>query len=308
MKDILVERAKAVKAVRRWFEERNFLEVETPVLVPYENPDDNVENVKAAFKDFSGKSYNWFLHTSPEFFMKRLVWHGAERIFQVCKVFRDGEITPLHSVEFTMVEWYRVNGTYADGVEETLGLIEAVGKALREDFKLGAATFLTVEEAFSEFAGVNPFNREALKEAAGEKDYRTAFFKLLVDKVEPALSKFPGPVVLHLYPEAFSAVAKVVNGKAQRFELYLKGVELANGYTELTSYEDYEKVFSKKERSYDFGLLNLLKERPLPPCEGVALGLDRLLALLTGRKSVKEVIPFSTQELIEEVRENLPNP
>jgi lysyl-tRNA synthetase class 2 len=207
-----------------------------------------------------------------------------------------------------MVEWYRVNGTYTDGVEETLNLIEAAGKALRKDFKLGTPTFLTVEEAFQEFAGVNPFNEESLKEKTGETNYQTAFFKLLVEKVEPAISKFTGPVILHLYPEAFSALAKVVNGKAQRFELYFKGVELANGYTELTTYEEYEKVLSQKEKSYDFGLLKLLKEKPLPPCEGVALGLDRLLALLTGRKSVKEVIPFSTQKLIEEIKTSLPNP
>jgi len=127
---LLRKRAEALKAVSLFFEERGFLRVETPILTPYCNPDDNVVNVKATFKDFFSKRHSWFLHTSPEFFMKRLIWYGAERIYQITKVFRDGEITPLHEIEFTMVEWYRVGGNYEDGMEETHSLVKSVAEAV----------------------------------------------------------------------------------------------------------------------------------------------------------------------------------
>ncbi|WP_457754831.1 amino acid--tRNA ligase-related protein [Thermovibrio ammonificans] len=300
MIEILIKRAKALEAVRRFFSFRSFVEVETPNLVPYKNPDDNVENVRATFSDWRGRRFDWYLHTSPEFFMKRLLWHGMERIFQVCKVYRDGETGPLHSVEFTMVEWYRVGADYRAGMEETLSLINEVAKAL-EASPFSEPVYLTVEEAYKEFAGVELSNRELVAERFGSGSFEEAFFRLLVEKVEPALSGFDSPVVLYDYPEEFSAVAKVEGGTARRFEVYLKGVEIANGYTELTTYSEYKRVFSKKGGAEDYGLLKLLEERPLPPCEGVALGFDRLVMVLTGSSCLKEVMPFSTLSLLEEL-------
>ena len=285
-----------------------YLEVETPVMVPYRNPDPNLENVKVLFRDFRGKEHSWFVHTSPEFFMKRLVWHGAERIYQITKVFRDGEITPLHNVEFTMVEWYRTEADYRTGMEETLRLVTACAKALglREiEFKGRRIKFdnpelLTVEEAFREFAGVSPFDKEAVKDLAGERSYETAFFKLLVEKVEPKISEIPNPVVLYDYPAEFGAFSKRKGRVAERFELYIGGVEIANGYTEMTEYEEYRREMEKKEGSLDVGFLNLLKENSLPPCEGVALGLDRLTMVLTGKEKISDVIPFTVEELLKE--------
>jgi len=123
----------------------------------------------------------------------------------------------------------------------------------------------------------------------------------LVEKVEPGLSELPHPVFLYGYPEEFSAMAVVKEGVAERFELYIAGVEIANGYTELTDYKGYLKKFKEKgECAVDRGFLSLLQEKPLPPCEGVALGFDRLLMLLTGRESIEEVIPFPTSRLIRE--------
>jgi len=295
--------------IREFFKSEGFTEVETPTLTPYCNPDDNVENAEVTFKDFSGKEHCWFLHTSPEFFMKRLIWFGAERIFQIGKVFRSGEITPLHQVEFTMVEWYRVGEDFRKGMEETERIVREGAKefGVREVVYRGRRVSLerferlTVEEAFREFAGVNPFDREEVKRVAGEEDYETAFFKLLVERVEPGIGELPHPVFLYGYPEEFSAMAVVKEGVAERFELFIAGVEVANGYTELSDYESYLKKFRKKGKcAVDRGFLKLLKEKPLPECEGVALGFDRLLMLLTGKESLEEVIPFPTSRLIRE--------
>jgi lysyl-tRNA synthetase class 2 len=286
-------------SVREFFTSLGYLEVDTPILSPYENPDDNVENVKVCFRDFQGREFNWFLQTSPEFFMKRLVWQGAEKIFQICKVFRNGEVGRLHNVEFTMVEWYRRGKDYETGIEETLNLMNFCGKKFGVEFK--NVQILTIDEAFKRFAGVSVHDVNSVKKKACEETYETAFFKLLVEKVEPQLSKVADVVVLKDYPEKFGAFAKVKNGVAQRFEVYVRGVEIANGYSEMTDYEEYEKKFGKSGKKTDGKFLELLKLKPLPECEGVALGFDRLLMVLTGSKSLSEVLPFYTSELISEV-------
>ncbi|SMP08814.1 lysyl-tRNA synthetase, class 2 [Desulfurobacterium pacificum] len=309
--ELLRLRKEARERVRGFFEGRGFLEVDTPIMVPYENPDDNVENVRAVFRDFLGKRYEWFLHTSPEFFMKRIVWEMREGgIYQIVRVFRDGEITDLHSIEFTMIEWYRVGGDYRDGMKETFGLVrEVVGDFANvkgRKITLNGYEIFTVEEAFREFAGVNVFDREEVKKVACEEDYESGFFKLLVERVEPALGKIDKPVFLIDYPEEFSAMARVKNGVAERFELYVGGVEIANGYTELRDYESYLRKFEEKgKKAVDGGFLSLLKKRLLPECEGVALGFDRLLMLRLGAESIHDVIPYSTKRLLEETISNL---
>ncbi len=305
--EIIIARNRLKKRIKALFLKWGFTEVETPLLSPYCNPDDNVENAQVLFKDFQNKEHKWFLHTSPEFFMKTLIALGGERIFQICKVFRSGEITPLHQVEFTMVEWYRVGADFKKGMEET----EEIVRVGAEEFGVKEIEFkgkkvklerferITVEEAFKEFSKVNPFDQDEVKRVAGEEEYETAFFKLLIERVEPGLAGIPYPVFLYGYPPRFSAMAQVKEGVAQRFELYIAGVELANGYTELTTHESYlEKFKAKGECALVEEFLEIIKEKPLPPCEGVALGFDRLLMLLTGRESIEEVIPFSTGELL----------
>jgi len=309
--EVLSFRSRVLRAVRDFFYSQGFLEVETPILIPYENPDSNVKNVEVLFQDFTGKGYRWYLHTSPEFFMKRLLWYGAEKIFQVCKVFRDGEVTDTHNIEFTMVEWYRVDGDYRVGMEETFELVKTVLKACnKKEFifrgrrvKPEKPLYLTVSEAFREFANVKDvLDEEEVKFLSKEEIYEDGFFKLLVEKVEPALSEIDIPVFLYDYPKRFSAMAKVKGDFAERFELYIAGLEVANGYTELTDFEDYRRKFLEKgERAVDLGFLELLRQRPLPSCEGVALGFDRLLMLTLGVSKIEDVIPFTVKELAKEL-------
>ena len=309
MENLLKTRSKLLKAIRDFFESEGFIEVETPILVPYENPDSNVSNVKVTFHDLTGKEYEWFLHTSPEFFMKRIVWHGVPRIYQIIKVFRDGEVTKFHNVEFTMVEWYRANSDYRQGMKETFEILRCCASVLGKDeisFQ-GRKVFLdkflsfSVKDAFKEFAKIeNVLDKDEVKAKARENDYETAFFKLLVDKVEPALREFNYPVFLYDYPKSFSAMAKLKDSFSERFELYVAGVELANGYTELVDFESYKRKFLEKgEKAVDKGFLDLLKQRPLPDCEGVALGFDRLVMLFLD-KSIDEVITFSISKLLDE--------
>ncbi len=307
MVDVLRLRGRVLKHIRDFFYSKGFLEVETPILVPYENPDLNVKNVEVNFSDFSGRSHNWFLHTSPELFMKRVVHSGVERCFQICRVFRDGEVTDHHSVEFTMVEWYRVGADFRGGMEETEELVKSSFEAAGRRF----ATFrgrsadvvrdferVKVEDAFREFAGVDIFDREEVVKVSGSKSYSEGFFKLLVENVEPSIAAFGRGVFLYGYPEEFSALSMVKDGVAERFELYICGLELSNGYTELTSASDYRSAFERKGgRALDEGFLNLLEVSDLPECEGVSLGFDRLVMLITGM-DINSVSPFSTYNLI----------
>ncbi len=292
-------RARLRKIIRDFFERENFLEVDTPILVPYENPDENVKNLKVEFSDFTLKKHLWFLHTSPEFFMKRLLFNES-KIFQIVKAFRDEEITPRHSVEFTIVEWYRVGGDYFDGIKETESLVceafEGFGVKLRSPFLK-----LSVDEVFKESVGVSAFDKEAVIELADEDSYEASFNKLLVSKVEPFLSMLSSPVFIYDYPAELSATAKVRGNVAQRFELYIGELEVANGYTERTTYSEYIEKFVLKERAIDIGFLELLKQKSLPPCEGVALGFDRLLMAILSKSDISEVLPFSTQSLLKEV-------
>ncbi len=309
-------KAKAKKTIRNFFEGENFIEVDTPLLIPYENPDENVENVPVTFKDFKGITHNWFLHTSPEFPMKRLIAKGFDRIYQMEKVFRNGEITKQHNVEFTMVEWYRTSGNFLDGMKETEKLIKKVfeslnvknAKYMNSFSDIDAFDRITVDDAFTSFAGVNDLDdEEELKAKAGEDNYETSFFKLLVEKVEPSLSMVGKPIFLYLYPERFSAMSMVNGNRAERFELYISGIEIANGYTELTDYDSYLKKFAQKgQKAIDKGFLNLIQKKPLSSCEGVALGFERLMMVLTGM-DIDKIVTFPASKLIDEVN-SLPMP
>ncbi len=308
-KNIALLRSRLLSQVRTFFDKKDFLEVETPVIVPYENPDDNVENVSVTFSDFKGDHFGFFLHTSPEFFMKRLLWYGFEKIYQISKVFRDGELGDYHNIEFTMVEWYNTGKDYVSGMDETEMLVRecfftAAYCGFQSDVKFDEKFWrITVEDLFHEFAGVKDVSdREELEYVSGKASYEEAFFYLLVDKVEPELSKVKVPVFIFDFPEEFSAMAKTDNRLAERFELYIKGLEIANGYTELVDYDSYRIKFRKKNQAMDVGFLELLKVRPLPECEGVALGFDRLLMSITGR-DILSVINFPVEMLIREVRD-----
>ena len=274
-------------AVRRFFHERYFLETLTPVIVPAPIPEPTIE----AFAVADG-----FLRTSPEPQMKILMSKGAEKIFQIGSCFRKNEIGRLHSEEFTMLEWYEKEVDYVSLIEFTRELVSFVAKQTigtteisRNDAVVDLAKewdLLTVSDAFARFA-------ESTVESA-VADNR--FEEILVEKVEPALPT--RPVILIDYPAELAALAKIRAGSppvAERWELYIGGIELANTYTELTDYEEHKSRFAKfaaerallgmTEYPEDVEFTRALREG-LPDCAGCALGMDRLVMLLNGDTSI----------------------
>jgi len=293
-KTFLRIRSRILQAIRLFFTERDFIEVETPVCVAAPALEQHIDAQAAGDK---------YLRTSPELHMKRLLAAGHERIFQVGPCFRKGEQGRMHSPEYTMLEWYRSGADYMDVLVDTRALLvfvfeQAVGGTT---FRAGGVDVellplwecMTVSEAFLQYAGWDPCR-------AFDAD---RFDLDLVGKVEPALP-VQRPVVLKDYPAPRAALARCRPGSppvAERWELYLAGVELANAYSELTDPEEQRCRFrecagqrgslGKEVYPPDEAFLAAL-DAGLPPSGGVALGVDRLVMLACDAGSIDDVRAF----------------
>jgi lysyl-tRNA synthetase class 2 len=289
----LRDRARAAAATRAFFAERSFVEVTTPLRVPAPGVDFHVDAIAA-----DGQ----YLITSPELDMKRLLVGGMPRVYQLARVARADENGPLHSPEFTMLEWYRAFASLEDVLRDTEELVRSVVRGLAgEDdvFVLGTRKVnvggdferLTVREAFQRYAGV----KDAARLAARDED---KYFELLVSKVEPALAELPRPVFLTHYPISQAALSRphaADPSVAERAELYFGGVELCNAYGELTDAAEQRRRFvdEAKRRKALGRTVYPLDERFLaslvegmPPSAGNALGFDRLVMVATNRSSI----------------------
>ena len=300
--------------IRRFFEDREFLHVETPLLSRDTVVDRYIDPVtvggsRVCQGDGSDKAF--FLQTSPEFAMKRLLASGATSIYQICKAFRKGEAGRRHNPEFTMLEWYRVGDDMNAGIE----LLREFASHM---FQTDQVKTISYSDAFVKFAGVHPLlatieefqsvcesNRVDVQSFSGEQD-RDEWLNLIMSEiVEPKLG-MPNPVVVFHFPASQSALAKVgttADGRevAERFELYVNGVELANGYHELLDAGELEnrnaKVNSQRSANgrdplpLQSELLEAMRHG-LPACSGVALGIDRLMMVLLEKDSIDEVIAF----------------
>ena len=307
----LVERAGVVRRVRGFFEARDFLEVETPILVPSPGMDLHLDAYEV--KDTSGAPAARYLITSPEYQMKRLLAEGHGRIVQFSKCFRKNEFGSRHNPEFTMVEWYRAHADASHVMADTEDLVREVTSGRVTLSSEGSncrvidtsATFerITVLEAFARFAGTS--EDETLAMAKGDED---RFYRLMVERVEPALATFDVPVFMTEYPAEQASLARRKPSDvrvAERFELYVAGVELCNGFTELTDVHEQRARFEADQaarRAHGKDVLPI-DERFLedlarmPPAGGNALGLDRLIALACGTTNIKEVIAFTADEV-----------
>lgn len=292
----LAARAELLKTLRAFFDARGVLEVETPLLCSGTITDPAIDPV--------GCDGRW-LQTSPEYPMKRLLAAGSGPIYQVCKAFRGGEAGPRHNPEFTLLEWYRPGFSLSGLMDEVAELVQAI---------LGArdVQVLTYRQLFKNTLGLDPhtISREALEDFArqrldysgGDESRDTWLDLLLTHLVEPQLK---GLVLVHDYPASQAALARLRDeGEvvvAERFELYVDGVELANGYFELTDPAEQRARFEadnlalvvrgEQPRPLDERLLAAM-ESGLPDCAGVALGLDRLLMMKLGCDSLDEVLSF----------------
>lgn len=293
----LAQRAQILRQIRRSLEARGYIEVETPLRVTSPGTDVHIE----AFA-----SEERYLITSPEFHMKRLLAAGLPRIYQICHCFRKGEKTRLHNPEFSLLEFY-ASGLDLEGImREVEEIIRDVADRLdKGTVNLGGISCelkppwrrLSVDEVFQERAGWSPL-----------KNYNEdRFYYDLVDKVEKHLG-CGKPTILYDYPPQLAMLAKLSPSDppaAKRFEVYMAGLEIANAFEELTDPAEQRSRFkrdltrrkklSKPPYPIDEAFLSALAK--LPPCSGIALGVDRLVMLLVGAQSVGEVIAFPDEEV-----------
>lgn len=314
--EMLRLRARLLERARAFFQRRGVLEVETPILSEAAATDPQLESFRTGYRGpGAAHGRELFLHTSPEFAMKRLLAAGSGPIYQIARVFRQGEAGRLHNPEFTMLEWYRPGlGMHAlmDEVEELVGdLLEGLHPP-------AAAVRMTYRDAFLKYAALDPFTAgseelhacAAAHGVAGDFDAepRDAWLDLLLTHVvEPGLAEQPLAFLID-YPPSQAALARIRAPEragefevAERFELYCRGVELANGFNELLDAREQALRFERDrltrrrtglpELPRDERLLAAL-EAGLPACAGVALGLDRLLMLAVGAKSLDAVLAF----------------
>lgn len=308
MLEILALRSRFLAVLRDFFREEGYLEVETPHLMRTVPPDPHIEPL-TVYADRKGPFY---LHTSPEVYMKRLLAAGAGRVFQICKVFRVEEFREVHNVEFTMLEWYR-EGSYLQAMEETGRLVaraaERLGVPGGEIFSPPFAVY-DLEDLVLEKTGINPFLLERDEFAAAlcargfpgvdKRDgWSDLFFKLFIQEVEPKIPQ-GRPFFIKDWPDAISTMAKPKGGnKVERFELYLDGLEIANGYTELLDVHEQRRRFDRDgaERAAAGHRVFPVDEEFLcdlasikGPVAGVSVGVDRLLMALMRKTSIEDVL------------------
>jgi lysyl-tRNA synthetase class 2 len=323
---LLAKRGRLKAAIRAHFEVQSFTEVECGALVVSPGNETHLHAFETSFTGPDGAAQILYLHTSPEFAAKKLLAAGETRIFDFARVFRNRERGRLHAPEFTMLEWYRANEDYGAVIADSLALVKLAADVAETQFfrhrdaqcdPYAEADRLTVAEAFTYFAGIDLLatlspagegDAGALRSRArrggitvsDDDDWSDMFSKILTLRVEPRLG-MERPCILYEYPACEAALARVSPNDprvAERFELYACGVELANGFGELTDPVQqrarFEEAMAKKERVYgqryplDEVFLQALAH--MPPASGVALGFDRLVMLATGAPNIDAVL------------------
>jgi lysyl-tRNA synthetase class 2 len=317
----LTARNRISAAFRAWFAARDFAEVETAILQVSPGNEAHLHAFATELIAPDTSRMPIYLHTSPEFAAKKLLTAGEPRLFTFARVFRNRERTALHHPEFTMLEWYRANEPYGALIDDCAGLMCAAAEAAgtrrfvwrgREADLFAAPERLTVVEAFRRYADIDLLavldDRDALAAAAAGQEMRVAaddtwadvFSRVIVEKIEPNLG-IGRATILDEYPVSEAALARPTAHDprvAERFELYICGVEIANAFGELTDAAEQRRRFkaemAEKERIHgeryplDEDFLGALAH--MPPASGIALGFDRLVMLATGAQRIEQVL------------------
>ena len=298
VKTNLIQRARLVSAVRHFFDEAGFLEVETPLRIPAPAPEANID---------AQSSEDWYLHTSPELCMKRLLAAGYEHIFQICHCFRRHERGGRHLPEMTLLEWYETGASYTHLMARCEALVLSVADRLGHgtELRYGDADIdltppwkrLSVDAAYRRYAGLSA--RQAIDQGR--------FDEIMGLEVEPRLG-FSRPVFLYDYPSACGALARLKPGDpslAERFELYIAGMELCNAFTELIDPQEQRERFDAENRDraaagksiYPLAETFLNALASMPPAAGNAMGIDRLTMLFCNAQKIDDVVAFVPEEL-----------
>lgn len=293
-RQILIERAQIIQSIRSFFIDRGYLEVETPHRIPANAPEPHIDAIASG---------TCALHTSPELAMKRMLAAGYEQLFQICRVWREGERGQFHLPEFTLLEWYRGGIDYNALMNECMELLFVLlpeGKLDREGRTIDLTMpwqKLTITEAFTQYASMD------LNQALASD----CFEEILTGEVEPHLGK-EKPTFLTEYPSSLAALARSKPGEpkvAERFELYIDGLELANAFSELTDAKEQRRRFEKDEElrrtagktPYPLPEKFLAELENMPEAAGIALGLDRLIMLITEAEKIDDVVAFGPDDL-----------
>lgn len=315
---LLKRRALLMRAIRSFFNARDYLEVETPYLVTSPGEEVHLRCFRTFLEHHDGSKEVRYLHTSPEFAMKKLVAKFKEPIFQIARVWRNGEKSKTHHPEFTLLEWYRPYASMVSLMDETESLLKAILPpqiAYAEGILHLDRPFerLTMQEAFFKYVGIDILedigNAPLLAKKSGVslrrgEEWEDLFFRLLLEKIEPYIGR-ERPIFLTHWPAQQAALAKISSEDprtALRFELYAAGLELANAFEELTDPYEQRKRFEEDRKrrllfspdhdwSIDENLLAALEEMPLT--SGIALGVDRLIMLATSAPRIEDVLFLS---------------
>lgn len=297
-KKALQHRARIIQTIRHFFILQDYLEVETPHRIPAPAPESHIDAIASG---------SWFLHTSPELCMKRMMAAGYEKLFQICRCWRERERGNQHVPEFTLLEWYRAHCDYKSLMEECEALIQAVASTIGVAEKIvyrnqeinltGSWKRMSVQEAFQCYTQTSM--TEALK--------RDLFDEIMVNDIEPRLG-LGKPTFIYDYPAQRGALARLKSEDktvAERFELYMGGLELANGFSELVDEEEQRKRFHQENENrlilgkpiYPVPEKFLSELGDMPPSAGIALGIDRLVMVFLDAPSIDEVVAFTPEEL-----------
>lgn len=292
-------REKVIDTIRRFFKDQGFHEVFTPILVSTPSCEPNLEVFETELRTMNGKKRRAFLIMSPEFSIKKLLSQGMGNCFEITRCFRNEEEVSLqHNPEFTMLEWYRVNGNYFDVMKDFENLfLKIVGK-----------NTLTYQGKPYDLS--LPWPRITVEEAFGTKDIpEKDFYKIFYNEVEPKLKKMNRPFFLYDYPLYQASLAKRKSDNpnlAERFEVYVAGLELGNCFSELTDWKEQEERFKKDmaerkeqgrtEYEIDQDFIEALKQG-IPPTSGIAVGVDRLVMLAADVPTIADTLTFPAEDI-----------
>ena len=330
LKEIYDLRARITRLTREFFWLQNFIETETPAAVRAPDQEPHLDPMTVKFHDENNRETLWYLHTSPEFAMKKLLGAGYEKIFQITKCFRNHEESGVtHNPEFTMIEWYRAPGAYEQIMDDTENLFKFIAEKLgvtklkynnKEVSVTSEWERVRVKDLWQKYVGVNLddyLEVEKMAELVRTRGYQVSegddfndlFHKIFLNEIETKLG-VDHPMMVCEYPAQLAALARLCpddSRYAERFELYICGLEVANCFGELTDSVAQQKRFEHEQSErlrlgksvlpIDKELLNALK--CIPNAAGIALGMDRMAMLFTGAKNINEVIFQTIKDQLE---------
>ena len=314
----LNQRFAIIRAVREWFWEQGFIEVETPLVLRLPGQEPYLSPVSVTIHNERSESFVGFLHTSPEYTLKKMLAAGYEQIFSLGKVFRDYEsFGGTHNPEFTMIEWYRAGKDYNALIDDVENLLDSVAEKTKLPIDWKFQRF-HMRELWQKFVKVNLddyLEREKMLSLCQERGYLPAeteayedlFYRIFLNEIEPKLDDL-GVVAIHHYPMPMAALAKKSEtdlGYAERVEVYVDGIELANGFSELTNGEEQLKRLEEEQKlraslgkdvfAIDSEFVEAVNF--MPKAAGIALGIDRLVMALIGCQNINSVLVLPASQL-----------